>query len=143
MPSSAYNKFHDFAEQVLKAKHDFSSHTFKLALTNTAPLASNTVLADIAEIAATGGYAAGGYVLDTVIVTEAGGSAKVTVADETITAAGGSIGPFRYAILYNDSTTAPLKALVAYYDYGSSITLGDGESIDVDLDAVNGIFGLG
>lgn len=140
MPS--LNKFQDFSEQSLKAKYDFSTHTFKAALTNTAPAATNTVLADITQIAATGGYVAGGYTLDSVTLSEASGTAKVVIADEVITATGGSVGPFRYIVIYNDSATSPADALLGWYDYGSSVTLADTESFTVDFDGTNGVLTL-
>jgi len=142
---ATYNKFQDYAEQLAKAKHDWSAHTFKVALTNSAPVATNTVLADITQIAASGGYTAGaggGYALDSVTLTESSGTAKVTIADEVITASGGSVGPFRYLVIYNDTQTSPADALVMWYDYGANITLADGESLTVDFDATNGFWQL-
>jgi hypothetical protein len=136
----ALQKFNDFAEQVLRGKHDFGAHAFKVALTNTAPVATDTILANITQIAASGGYVAGGYALDSVVVSETGGTAKVTIADEVITASGGSIGPFRYAVVYNDTATG--KPLVGYVDRGDSITLLDGESLTLDFDAAAGVLTL-
>jgi len=132
-------KFNDFVEQVLRAKHDFGSHVFKVALTNAAPAATNTVLADITQISG-GSYTTGGYVLDGVTLTETGGTAKVVIADEVITASGGSIGPFRYAVVYNDTTSG--KPLVGYVDRGDSITLLDGEAVTFDADAAAGVLTL-
>lgn len=137
----AFQKFNDFPEQVLKGVHNFSAHVFKVALSNTAPAAANTVLADIVQVAATGGYVAGGYALDSVVLSETAGIAKVIVADEVITAAGGSVGPFRYAVLYND--TAPGKPLVSFYDRGDSVTLLDGEALTVDFDGTGGLLTMG
>ena len=137
---ATFQKFHDFPEQVLKGVHNFAAHAFKIALTNTAPVAANTALADITQVAATGGYVAGGYALDSTVLSETAGTAKVTIADEVITAAAGSIGPFRYAVLYND--TAAGKPLVSFYDRGDSITLLDGEAITIDFDAGAGVFTL-
>jgi hypothetical protein len=143
MPSSTLTLYQDFKEQLAKGKHDFSTHTLKIALTNTAPnAASHAVLADISQIGTGGGYtggAGGGLDLDSETVAEAGGVAKLTIADEVLTAAGASIGPFRYAVLYNDSTTSPVDALIGYYDYGSAITLADGESLTLDFDGTNGV----
>lgn len=133
-------KFQDFAEQVLRGVHNFGSHTLKAALTNVAPAVTNTVLADITQIAATGGYVAGGYALDSVVLAETGGTAKVTIADEVITATGGSVGPVRYVVIYND--TAAGKPLVGYIDRGDSITLLDGESLTLDFDAAAGVLTL-
>lgn len=137
---ASFTKFQDFAEQVLRGVHNFGAHTFKLALTNVAPAATNTVLADITQIANGGGYTAGGYLLDAVVLTETGGVAKVVIADEVITASGGAVGPFRYAVVYND--TAANKNLVCFYDYGSSITLNDTEALTVDFDQAAGVFTL-
>lgn len=139
---AAFNKFQDFPEQVLKGVHNFSAHSFKILLTNAAPVATNTVKADLTEIAAGNGYTAGGLAVDSVTLTETGGVAKVTAADEVLTAAGGSIGPFRYAVLYNDTPTSPADPLVGWWDYGSSLTLADGESFTVDFDATNGFLQL-
>lgn len=140
MPTSSLTKFHDFVEQLGKGVHNFSSHTFKVALTNTAPTASsNTSLADITQVSSTGGYSAGGYTLDSVTWSETSGTAKLVIADEVISASGGAVGPFRYVVLYNDSATSPADALIGYYDYGSSITLADGESLTIDFDGSNGV----
>ena len=139
---AAYNKIQDFVEQILKAKHDFSSHTFKFLLTNSAPSASNTIKADLTEITAANGYSAGGLTADGVTLSEASGTAKLVITDEVLTATGGSIGPFRYIVLYNDSTISSADALICWWDYGSSITLADGESFTIDADATNGIFQL-
>lgn len=139
---AVFNKFQDFVEQLGKAKHDFSTHTFKVALTNAAPVATNTVLADITQIAAAGGYTAGGYLLDGVTWSETAGTAKLIITDEVITATGGSVGPFRYIVMYNDSATSPADALIGWYDYGSSITLADTETLTIDFDGTNGVLTL-
>lgn len=130
---AAYNKFQDFAEQVLRGVHNFGSNAFKVALTNTAPVATNTVLTDITQISAGNGYTAGGNAT-TVGISETGGTATVTTTDVVFTATG-AVGPFRYAVLYNDTATAPLDALVAWWDYGSPVTLASGDTFTVDFGA--------
>lgn len=129
---AAYNKFQDFVEQLCKAKHDFSTHTFKVMLTNVAPVATNTIKTDLTDITAGNGYTAGGTTI-AASVSETTGTATVAATDVTWTAAAGSIGPFRYAAIYNDTQTAPVKPLVSWFDYGSPITLADGESFTVDF----------
>jgi hypothetical protein len=120
--------------------HNFSSHTFKAALTNTAPtVATDTGLANITEIAATGGYSAGGYALDGVTWTQSSNVTKLTITDEVITAAGGNVGPFRYIVVYNDSATSPADALIGYLDYGSALTLADTETLTLDFSAADGL----
>lgn len=138
---AAYNKFQDYTEQLNKGVHNWSTHTFKAMFTNSAPLASNSVKADLTEISAGGGYTAGGLTLDTVTLTETTGTAKVTIADEVFTASG-SVGPFRYVAVYNDTATSPADALVCWFDYGSSITLASGESFTIDFDPTNGLWTL-
>lgn len=135
----ALQKIPDFAEQVLRGVHNFGAHTFKVALTNTMPATAAAQLADIAQVTG-GAYVAGGYVLDSVVLSETAGTAKVTIADEVITAAGGAIGPLRYAVVYNDTVSG--KPLVGYLDYGSSITLADGEGLTLDFDPATGILTL-
>lgn len=137
---ASYNKFLDYVEQVNKGVHNWSTHTFKAALTNTAPVNTNTVFADITEISAGNGYSAGGMTLDSVTLSEAAGTAKVTIADEVLTAAGGSIGPFQYVVMYNDTATSPADALVCWFDRGSALTLLDGESLTLDFHATNGLW---
>lgn len=142
---AAYNKHQDYAEQLNKGIHIWSSHTFKAAFCNTAPVATNSVLADLTQISTAGGYTAGaggGVTLDTVTLSETTGTAKVTIADEVFTASGASVGPLRYVDIYNDSATSPADALVCWFDYGSSITLADGESLTIDFDASNGLWQL-
>ena len=116
-------------EQLAKGVHIWSSHTFKEMLTNTAPVNTNTIAANLTDISAGNGYSAGGMTLDSVTLSEASGTAKVVITDEVLTASGGSIGPFRYPAIYNDTATSPADALVCFYDYGSSITLASGEKI--------------
>jgi hypothetical protein len=127
---ASYNKFNDFSEQLVEGVHDFGANTFKVALSNSAPIASNTVLADITQISGTNGYTTGGTAT-TIAVSETSGTTTVTGTEVVFTASGGSVGPFRYVVLYNDSATSPLDALVAWWDYGSSITLADGETFTV------------
>jgi len=126
----------DFYEQLLSGVHNFRTHVFKAVLTNTAPSAASKVLADIAQVGG-GAYTAGGYVLDGVTLSRTGAVAKVAISDENIAASGGSIGPFRYAVVVND--TANGKPLVGYIDRGESITLGDGDNVVLDFDPDKGV----
>jgi hypothetical protein len=139
---AAFNKFQNFVEDLGKGVHNFSSHTLKMALTNSAPNATDTVLANITQISATGGYSSGGYTLDSVSWSETTGTAKLTIADEVITASGGSVGPFQYLVLYNDTPTSPADPLIGWYNYGSALTLADTETLTIDFDGSNGVFTL-
>lgn len=120
-------KFQDFSEQLIRGVHDWDAHTFKVMLTNTAPVATNTVKADLTEISAGNGYTAGGSAT-TITVSETGGTTTVSGTEVVFTATG-AVGPFRYATLYND--TAASKNLVQFWDYGSAVTLAAGETFTV------------
>lgn len=135
---ASYNKFNQFTDDLIGGVHNFDSHTYKVMLTNTAPVATNSVKANLTEISAGNGYTAGGTAT-TISTSTSSGTSKVTGTDVVFTAAGGSIGPFRYAVLYNDTPTSPADPLVGFWDYGSSITLADTETLTVDFDATNGI----
>lgn len=135
MPSSTFTFYQDFKEQLGKGVHDLSTADLKIALTNTAPnVSTHTVLADITQISTSGGYtggAGGGVALSGESYTESAGTGTFIATDLVITASGGSVGPFRYAVLYNN--TAASDNLIGYVDYGSSITLADTESLTLDF----------
>jgi hypothetical protein len=134
---AAYNKFNQFTKDLLDAKHNFSSNAFKVMLTNTAPVATNAIKTDITEITAGNGYTAGGNAT-TITDSTSSGTAKVTGTNVVFAASGGAVGPFRYAVLYN-ATTAN-NPLISWFDYGSTITLNDTETLTVSFDSTNGIF---
>lgn len=117
--------FNSFKEAVAEKKHDLGADTLKFMLTNTAPSLANTVKADLTEITAGFGYTAGGTAVTVTSSAQSGGTYSLVLAACTFTAAGGSIGPFRYVILYND--TATNDELIGYVDYGASYTLPDGQ----------------
>ena len=126
---ATFNKYQNGVE-VLVTTANISTDGFKFALTNTAPnAATHTVLADINEIAAGNGYTAGGPSVS-VTGSETGGTYTLAQdATVTITASGGSIGPLRYVVFYDDTVTG--DPLLSYFDYGSSITINDGETFDI------------
>jgi hypothetical protein len=135
---AVYNKFNQFVRDVLGAKHDFTAATYKVMLTNIAPTASNQIKSDLTEIAAGNGYTAGGPTT-TITVSVSIGIAKVVGSNVAVTATG-AVGPFQYAVLYNDSQTTPAKPLVGWWDYGTSITMSASEVFTVAFDATNGVF---
>lgn len=140
MATQAY--FECYTEDLASGRHDWraAGHTFKIALTNTAPdVASDTVLADIAEIAATGGYVAGGYDVQNDL-SRTGNTTSLLGTDITITASGGAIGPFRYLVLYNDTSTG--DRLVSVTDNGASQSIVDGNSYIIDIGATLGTAAL-
>jgi hypothetical protein len=133
---AAYNKFDQFVEDLLQKVHDLfgtagsTADVCKVVLTNSAPVSTNTVLANITQISGTNGYTTGGTSVANA-GTRSTGTVTVNGTNVTWTASGGTIGPFEYVVLYNDTPTSPADPLVAWWDYGSALTLNDGESFTV------------
>lgn len=141
---AAFFKFNQFVEDVASAVHQMqtgTAHVFKIYLSNAAPSASaDAVKADLAEISAGNGYTAGGNSCAVTSGVETAGVFKIILVDPaTWTAAGGTIGPFQYAVLYNDTPTSPADPLIGAWDYGSAVTLQIGETFTVDLDGSAGV----
>jgi hypothetical protein len=141
---ATFNKFNAFVEHVAEKVHNLASDTLKVYLTNNAPdAAADAVLADLAEISAGNGYTAGGNTAAQSSSAQTSGTYKLVLTDVVFTATG-SLGPLRYAVLYNDTPTANSQGanadpLIAWWDYGSSITLATGESFTTDFDGTNGV----
>lgn len=136
---ATYTKFNQFVDDLVKGVHKFQSDTIKVALTNSAPsAATDAVFADISEISSGNGYTAGGAASG-ITVSVASGVAKVT-ADDVVFTATGSVGPFRYIVIYNDTPTSPADPLIGFADFGSSVTLASGQTFTVDFDGTNGLF---
>jgi hypothetical protein len=133
---ASFNKFYCFVEDLAEKVHNLGSDTLKIMLTNSAPSQSNTVKADITEIGAGNGYTAGGMTVTITGSAQTTGTYKLTGSDPSITASG-SVGPFQYAVLYNDTSAS--DSLIGWWDRGSALTLANGDTFTVDLDATNGI----
>lgn len=145
---ASFNKFHVFVEDLAEKVHNLGSDTLKVYLSNAAPNAATHTAYDgvtgttgPAEIAAGNGYTAGGNTAAITSSAQTSGTYKLVLSDPaTWTASGGSIGPFQYVVLYND--TAASDQLIGWWDYGSAVTLADTESFAVDFDATNGVLTL-
>ena len=132
---ATYNKFESFVFELGKGTHQChaAGHAFNVYLTNNAPSASlDDVKADLAGITEENGYAPADVQND---YTEASGTGTFTAVDVVFTASGGSFGPARYAVVYNDTPTSPADPLMCWWDYGSSITVNNGETFTVDFGA--------
>jgi hypothetical protein len=130
---ASFNKFNSFVEAIAEKKHNLGSDTLKVALTNSAPAAANTVLTDISEISYSN-VSTRTLVQSSSVQTS--GTYKLVIDDLTLTATG-AVGPFRYVVIYND--TASNDELVGYYDYGSSITLQNGDTFILNFDGSAGV----
>ncbi len=132
-------KYNQFAEDLAQKVHDLfgtagsGADTLKVMLSNAAPnVSTHAVRADVTELSTANGYTSGGSSIANV-GTRSGATVTVAATDVVFTASGGTIGPFRYAIIYNDTPTSPADPLIGYYDYTSSITLADAETFTVDF----------
>lgn len=131
---ASYGKYEDFVEQLCKGVHNFSTHTFKVALSNGTPSAAHATLSQITELSTANGYTAGGATT-TIGISETSGTVTVTATDPAAWTASGAGITFRYAALFNDTATSPADALVAYWDNGSSTTVTAGNTLQIDFAA--------
>jgi hypothetical protein len=126
---ATFNKFNSFVEALAEGTHNLGADTLTIALTNTAPVAGNTVLANITEISYT---ALSSRVLTSVTSSQTSGTYTLDAADLVLTASG-TVPTFRYVVLYNDTATS--DELIGYYDYGSAVDLLNGETFTITFDA--------
>ncbi len=138
---AAYVKFENTVQDFMNKVHDLfgtagsGADVTKVYLSNTGPtVATNAVKADLAEFAGGTGYAAGGTSV-TGVGTRSGGTFTLAGTDIVWTAGAGDWSAFRYAVLYNDTPTSPADPLLGYWDYGSALTLGNGETFTLDFGA--------
>lgn len=139
---ATFTKINDWIEYAAEGAN-CGSDQFTVALSNTAPASEssnptadgNGVIANVTQVAYTN---LSSRAITTASAAQTSGTYKVTLTDRTLTSTGGSTGPFRYIYVYDDTLAG--DPLVAYYDYGSSITLQDGESLTIDFDGTNGFF---
>jgi hypothetical protein len=137
---ATFIKFQPFIEALAEKLHNLGSDQLKVALTNTAPTATNSVYTDLTSpLATTNLSGATPFNLTTSSSAQTSGTYKLVIADLVLTATG-AVGPFRYAVIYND--TATNDNLIAYFDYGSSISLATGETFTLDFDGSTGLLTL-
>lgn len=122
----AANKFNAWVER-MSEDANIGTDQFAIALTNTAPTATNSVIADITQISYTNLSA---RAVTTTSSTQTSGTMALVLQDLTLTASG-AVGPFRYVVLFDDTLAS--DPLVMWWDYGSSITMASGETFTVDF----------
>lgn len=133
---ATYNKTQQFPEDLGKAVHNLLTGALTVLLASTAITATMATRSAVTEIAYTN--------LSTRVLTvssfaQSSGTAKLTIADLVLTASGGAVAAFRYIGIYNDTPTSPADPMICWFDYGSSLTLADGETLTLDFDGTNGL----
>ena len=137
---ASFNKFQQFVEDLAKGVHNFTSDatctvTVALCAAANAPVATNSVLADLTQVSYTN---LSSRVVTGVTAEQTAGTMNLMGTDLVLTASG-TVATFRYIALYNDDPTSPADPLIGYYDYGSNVTLLSGDTFTIDFDGVNGI----
>lgn len=131
---AAYNKFQQFVEDLCKGVHNFTSDatcsvTVALTAAANAPVATNSVLADLVQVAYTN---LSSRIVTGITAEQTTGTVTITATDLVLTASG-TVATFRYVALYNDDPTSPADPLICWYDYGSDVTLLNGETFTIDF----------
>ena len=136
---ATFNKLNGYVEHLAEGVHDHGSDQHVIALTNTAPGSESTpptgatgtnILANLTEVSYTNLSSRN---ITTSSSAQSAGTYTLSLTDLVLTASGGSVGPFRYVYLYNDTPTSPADPLIGYWDYGSALTLLDGETLTIDF----------
>lgn len=131
---ASFTKFQPFVEALAEKVHNLGSDQIVVALTNTAPNATDATLSQIVEVSYTNCSTRN---VTTSTSSQTSGTYKLVLTDLVLTASGGTVGPFRYVVLYNDTSTS--DNLIGFYDYGSNLTLNSGETLTIDFDGSNGV----
>lgn len=134
---AAFNKFNQFVEDIAKGVHNLATGALTIALcaTANAPVATNSVLANLTQISYTN---LSTRLCTTTSCVQTSGTLKLLIVDLVLTASG-TVAAFQYVVLYNDTPTSPADPLIGYYDYGSALTLNNGETFTIDFDGTNGV----
>ena len=135
---ASFTTLNGFIEHLAEKVHNLGSDTLTIALSNTAPASEGTpptgstaacVLANVTQIT----YTNLSSRVVTVTASSQSSGTYTLVANDLVLTASGAVGPFRYVYLYNDTPTSPADPLICYWDYGSSISLANGETFTVDF----------
>ena len=135
---ASFTKTNKFVLNLGNKVFNLSSDSLKVALTNTLPVvATVNQYSDLTSPLATTNLSGGTpFTLTTTSYTQTSGTSKLLIVDLVLTATG-AVGPFQYVVLYDD--TATNKEIIGFYDYGSSLSLGNGDTFTIDFDGSAGV----
>jgi hypothetical protein len=103
--------------------------TFALTAAANAPVAGNSILANLTQVSYTNLSTRAASVTTS---AQSGGVYTLLLTDLVLTASG-TVATFRYADLYNDTPTSPADPLIGWYDYGGNVDLASGETFTFDF----------
>ena len=135
MPTATYNKYTAAIEPMLEGMNA-GTDAWYVALSATINAADTTFTSGTTDLATGGGYTAGGNAVSITSAAQTAGTYKLVLASPSVWTATGAGFTFRYAILWDSTTSTP----VAYWDYGSSQAVAAGNTVTVTLDPTNGVF---
>lgn len=137
---ATFVKLPGFVEHLAEKVHNLGSDQLAVALSNTAPGSESTpptgstaacILANVTQVSYTNLSSRN---VTTTSSSQTAGTYSLVLTDLLLTASG-AVGPFRYVYLYNDTPTSPADPLIAYWDYGSSVTMASTDTFLIDFSA--------
>lgn len=130
---ASFVKIDKFTEALAEKVHNLGSDQLVIALTNTAHTSTWGQLSDLTQVSYTNISTRN---ITTSTSAQTTGTYKLVLTDLVLTASG-AVGPFQYVYIYND--TATNDELIAYYDYGSAVTMASGDTFTVNFDGSAGV----
>jgi len=142
---ASFEKINDFVEHLAEGAHDLDTHQLTVAMSNTNPTGEgsnpktdgNGLLANVTQVSYT--YCSSRDITLSAS-SQTSGVYKLVLVDLTLSASGGAVGPMEWFYIYNSGTGVLTNPLICVFDYGSAVTLNDGEDLDIDFDGTNGLF---
>ena len=128
---AAFVKFQPFVAALANGVHDLASDQMQVALTTHAntPVNTDADISDLTQIAYTNLSA---QTITTISSTQTAGVYTLVLTDLVLTASG-AVATFRHVVIFNQDAAS--DELVAWFDYGSDVTLADGETFTIDFGA--------
>ena len=128
---ATFVKFQPFVDNCMEGIFTLGTDQLQVALTTHAntPAITDGVLGDLTEIAYTN---LSTQEIVTISSTQTAGVYTLVLTDLVLTASG-AVATFRHVVVFDQ--TAAADQLIAWFDYGSDVTLANGETFTVDFGA--------
>ncbi len=133
---ATFNKFQAFVAALANGTHNLGSNQLTVALTDVAPVATNSVLADLTQIIYTNLSSRN---ITTSSSSQTSGTYNLKLSNLTLTATG-NVAQFRYIVIYN--STAGSGNLIGWYDYAAELNLINSDQFVISFDATNGLLSI-